>query len=309
MKLVFMGNPKIACPVLKSLHASDQHNVVGVVSNGPKTMGRGRSLRHTAVGEYALEKNMNFIPAGSLNDPELINKLKALNPDVFIVVAFRILPNILLEIPTMGAMNLHTSLLPKYRGAAPIQHAIMNGDKETGMTTFLIEPKVDTGGIILQKKVNINKEDNLETISEKMADLGGPLVIQSINALVKGKQPIPQDHAAATTAPKITKEMCAIDWSQTAQTIHNKIRGLSPFPGCYTSLKEKRIKIYKSGLVKDKCEGAPGELFKIGKNRLVACCGERSLELLEIQLEGKKRMAVSDWLKGAQISAGDRFES
>ncbi len=309
MKIIFMGNPPIACPILESLHASEQHDVVGVVSNAPKTMGRGRSLRHTAVGEYAIEKGMNFIPVSSLTDSEFTNRLKALNPDIFIVVAFRILPIELLTIPKRGAMNLHTSLLPKYRGAAPIQHAIMNGDKETGITTFIIEPKVDTGGIIFQESMAIKPEDDFGTISKKMADQGGPLVIQSLDALADGKKPIPQDHSAATAAPKITKEMCGIDWSQTTQSIHNQIRGLSPFPGSFSSFKGKRIKIYKTGLAQYQIQGVPGELFKIEKNRLVVCCGDGALELLDIQLEGKKRMAVSDWLKGAQISAGDRFES
>lgn len=309
MKIVFMGNPAIACSVLESLRSSDHHQIVGVVSNAPKTMGRGRSLRHTEVGEYAVEKGMNFTPAESLRDIELHEELKVLNPDIFVVVAFRILPNSLLDIPKLGAMNLHTSLLPKYRGAAPIQHAIMNGDKETGMTTFIIEPKVDTGGIILQKRITINPEDDFGSISEKMAVQGGTLVLNSLDALVDGMIPKPQDHTAATAAPKITKYMCAIDWSQSAESIYNQMRGLSPFPGCFSSFKGKRIKVFKSILTAEKHAGNPGVLFKIGKSRLGVCCGDGALELLEIQLEGKKRMTVSDWLKGAQLSDGDQFDS
>jgi len=309
MKIIFMGNPAIACPILGSLCASDYHDLIAVVSNAPKTMGRGQSLRHTAVGEYAIEKNLNFIPAESLTDPDLHTRLKTLKPDIFVVVAFRILPNALLEIPTMGAMNLHTSLLPKYRGAAPIQHAIMNGDKETGLTTFIIEPKVDTGSIILQKRMDIEPDDDFESISKKMAKHGGLLVMRSLSTLVDGVSSKPQYHEDATVAPKITKAMYAIEWSQPARSIHNQIRGLPPSPGSFSSFKGKRIKIYKTKLIVDECEGIPGKLVKLGKNRLGICCGDGALELLDVQLSGKKRMYVSDWLKGAQISDRDQFES
>lgn len=308
MKIIFMGNPAIACPILESLRASDYHDLVAVVSNAPKTMGRGQSLRHTAVGEYAIKKNLNFIPAESLTDPDLHSRLKILKPDIYVVVAFRILPNALLKIPKMGAMNLHTSLLPKYRGAAPIQHAIMNGDKETGLTTFIIEPKVDTGGIIHQERISIEPDDDFESISEKMTKRGVSLVMKSLNTLVDGKLPKPQRHEDATVAPKITKAMYAIDWSQPARSIHNQIRGLPPSPGSFSSFKGKRIKIYKTKLIMDEYEGIPGKLVKLGKNRLGICCGDGALELLDVQLSGKNRMDVSDWLKGAQISDRDQFE-
>ena len=176
MKIIFMGNSAIACPILNALNNS-KHDLLAVVSNSPKRFGRGRSLSYTPVGKLAKDIKLNFIPAESLTDPDLYTRLKTLKPDIYVVVAFRILPNALLEIPKMGAMNLHTSLLPKYRGAAPIQHAIMNGDKETGLTTFIIEPKVDTGSIILQERMNIEPDDDFESISEK----------RSKNADFKGK--------------------------------------------------------------------------------------------------------------------------
>lgn len=308
MNIVFFGNPEFARIVLESLCKTNQHNVVAVVSNATKIMGRGRKPRYTAVGEYALKKEMNIIFAQSLDDPEFVERLRMLKPDIFIVVAFRILPRSLLEIPKMGAMNLHTSLLPKYRGAAPIQHAILNGDTETGMTTFIIEPKVDTGGIILQNKIQINENDDFGTISSKMAKDGGPLIIESINALKNGFIPKPQDHSAATTACKISKTMCNINWEKATIAIQNQIRALAPSPGGITSYKGKRVKIFKSQPIENKHNENPGELLMLGKNRIGVFCSDGILELLEIQIEGKKRMDVSNWLMGSRILEGDQFE-
>ena len=179
MKIVFMGNPLIACPLLNSLYNSN-HDIISVVSNAPKAMGRGKKLKFTAVGDFANSLNIPFLGFKSVDEKEIINKLEELKPDLFVVMAFRILSNSILSIPKLGAINLHTSLLPKYRGAAPIQHAILNGDKITGISTFIIEPKVDTGGILLQKEIPINKEDDFGTLSKKMANISGKLVLESI---------------------------------------------------------------------------------------------------------------------------------
>ena len=302
-----MGNPVIANPILKALHKS-RHDIVGVVSNAPKPMGRGRILRHTAIGELANELNLNYIPVESLKDNEFQLKLKSLIPDVFVVVAFRILPNSILEIPKVGAVNLHTSQLPKYRGAAPIQHALLNGDSETGITTFLIESKVDTGAILMQKKINIENEDNFGSLSEKMSGLGIKLVMETLNQLEEGSHnPIQQDNDLASPAPKITKEMCAINWNDPVEEIHNMVRAFSPFPGAFTTMNGKRMKIFKSLILDDKYCDDGGKISLLEKNKMAVSCGDGLLELIEIQLEGKRRMSMADCLKGLNVKIGDQI--
>ena len=303
MKIIFMGNPAIACPILKSLQTS-VHKVVAVVSNAPKAMGRGQTLKNTAVGEMTKLLKLPFIPAESLKDEVFIDQLKALNPDLIVIVAFRILPNEVLAIPKMGSINLHASLLPKYRGAAPIQQALMNGDQVTGITTFLIEPKVDTGAIIFQEKISILPEDNFGTLSEKMAERGCELVLRSIDELNGDFEPTPQNNDVATTAPKILKEMYIINWSKDAKSIHNKVRGLS---GAFTTLNQKRLKVFKTAVLRNNNSGDPGQIILIDKNRLAITCGKGALELIEIQMEGNKMMLASEWMKGAQLSENISF--
>jgi len=304
VKVIFMGNPAIANPVLHVVHDS-RHDLLGVVSNGPKEIGRGRSFQHTAVGKLAHELGLNFIPVHSLKDESFRAKLKSYNPDIFVVVAFRILPKSLLEIPRMGAVNLHTSLLPKYRGAAPIQHALLNGDNETGITTFLIEAEIDTGAILLQKKISISPKDNFGTLSEKIADAGANLVLKTLDQLDEGLiQPTPQNDKLATGAPKITQEMCKIDWSESAEKNHNKVRAFSPSPGAYTLLKGKRVKIFNTSLSFERA-GTTGSISLLDKNRMAVNCGAGQLELLEVQLEGKRRMTMAECLRGMHIVTGD----
>jgi len=305
MKIVFMGNPAIANPILNTIHKSS-HEVIGVVSNAPKPMGRGRILRHTAVGELAHELKLNFIPVESLIDQGFHDKLRSLYPDIFIIVAFRILPKSVLEIPKIGSVNLHTSLLPKYRGAAPIQHAILNGDKETGITTFLIEPKVDTGAVLLQKRIIIQDDDDCGTLTEKMAKNGTDLVLRTLDQLEKGSfEPIPQNNELATTAPKITREMCQIDWSGPAQNIHNQVRALSPYPGAFSSINGKRLKIFKSKVLYQNNMDTHGYISLLEKTRIAISCGEGQLEILEIQIEGKRRMTMAECLMGMRVKTGD----
>ena len=305
MNIVFMGNPMIANPILIGLHES-KHQILGVVSNAPKPMGRGRTLKHTAVGELASELKLNYIPAESLNDASFQTKLKALNPDLFVVVAFRILPKEILEIPTMGSVNIHTSLLPAYRGAAPIQHALLNGDKETGITTFLIEPKVDTGSIILQDKIEISDEDNCGSLTVKMAKKGAKLILKTLNLLENGEvKPKLQDNDLATVAPKISKEMCKIDWSDSMENIHNKVRALSPFPGAFTILMGKRLKIYQTILINQKSIFPPGHISLLEKNKMALSCFDGQLELMEVHLEGKRKMDMADCLRGIHVTLGD----
>ena len=298
MKIVFMGNPLIACPLLNSLYNSN-HDIISVVSNAPKAMGRGKKLKFTAVGDFANSLNIPFLGFKSVDEKEIINKLEELKPDLFVVMAFRILSNSILSIPKLGAINLHTSLLPKYRGAAPIQHAILNGDKITGISTFIIEPKVDTGGILLQKEIPINKEDDFGTLSKKMANISGKLVLESIKKIEQNEKPVSQNNFEVSLAPKILKSFCLIDWTKNAESIHNQIRALSPYPGAYTIINHKRTKIFKSKVFSNKSTKEPGQII-IEKQRLVVSCKNSLLELITLQAEGKKRMLTSEWIKGIQ---------
>jgi methionyl-tRNA formyltransferase len=305
VRIVFMGNPAIANPILKALNESF-YEIVGVVSNAPKLMGRGQMLKHTAIGELSNELNLNYIPAVSLKDDEFHSKLISLKPDIFVVVAFRILPNSVLGIPKMGSINLHTSLLPKYRGAAPIQHALLNGDSETGITTFSIEPRVDAGEILMQEKIKIEKQDDFGSLSEKMAKKGIELVLNTLNQLENNSvKPIQQDKDLASSAPKITKEMCAINWNNPVEKIKNQVRAFSPFPGAFTTMNGKRLKIYKSLILDNKNWDYGGKISLLEKNRMAVSCGDGLLELLEIQFEGKRRMTMGDCLKGLNVNIGD----
>ncbi|MBC8346033.1 MAG: methionyl-tRNA formyltransferase [Candidatus Marinimicrobia bacterium] len=305
MNIVFMGNPMIANPILIALHESN-HHILGVVSNAPKPMGRGRTLKHTAVGELATELNLNFIPADSLNDKSFQTKLKSLNPDLFVVVAFRILPKEILNIPTIGSVNIHTSLLPAYRGAAPIQHALLNGEKKTGITTFMIESKVDTGSILLQEKIKIDNEDDCGSLTDKMAVNGAALILKTLDYLEKGEVELKsQDNDLATAAPKISKEMCKIDWSVSSKIIHNKVRALSPFPGAYTMMMGKRLKIFRTKIMNENSTYFPGQISLLEKNRMAISCSDGQLEILVVHLEGKRKMDMADCLKGMHVTIGD----
>ncbi len=300
-----MGNPMIANPILIALHESN-HHILGVVSNAPKPMGRGRTLKHTAVGELATELNLNFIPADSLNDKSFQTKLKSLNPDLFVVVAFRILPKEILNIPTIGSVNIHTSLLPAYRGAAPIQHALLNGEKKTGITTFMIESKVDTGSILLQEKIKIDNEDDCGSLTDKMAVNGAALILKTLDYLEKGEVELKsQDNDLATAAPKISKEMCKIDWSVSSKIIHNKVRALSPFPGAYTMMMGKRLKIFRTKIMNENSTYFPGQISLLEKNRMAISCSDGQLEILVVHLEGKRKMDMADCLKGMHVTIGD----
>ena len=305
MKIIFMGNSAIACPILNALNNS-KHDLLAVVSNPPKQFGRGRSLSYTPVGQLAKELKLNFFPAESLNNEVLQDNISMLKADLFVVVAFRILPKSFLLLSKKGAINLHGSLLPQYRGAAPIQHALLNGDVLTGISTFLIDKNLDTGPIILQKKIPIMEEDTYDSLSDKMAGYGIDLIIKSLD-LLSGNEfiPIPQAKNKVSYAPKISNKMFEIDWSCSAKKIKNKVRALC-YAGAFTFLSGKRIKIYDSKVVDvNKNSDIPGEIDVIDNSRIIIHCGNDKLELLEIQVEGKQRMPVIDWLKGAQIKSGD----
>jgi len=307
MRVVFMGNPQFALPTLTAL-LSSQHDVVGIVSNPPKPMGRGRKLKSTAIGQFAKENDLNLLQSLTLKSDELHNQLSVLNPDIFVVVAFQILPKSLIDLPKFGALNLHASLLPKYRGAGPIQWSLMNGDKTSGITIFQIMPSVDTGDILLQEKMDIFPNDNMLTLGMRLSTIGANLVVNALDGIEAGSlQPIIQNNNNATHAPKITKEMTIINWSWAAEKIHNWVRGLSPHPGMSSTWKGKRMRIFNTRVVDEGVILGDGIVFKADSEEIFVDTGEHLLAFSEIQLEGKKRMSVSDFMKGNNIQMGDKL--
>ena len=303
MRIVFFGNTEFSNPTLKKCNSS--YDVISVVTNHSKQMGRGRKFLETPVKSLADKLKLNVIEIDNLNDENFINQLKSLSPDLFVVVAYKVLPQTLLDIPRLGSINLHSSLLPKYRGAAPIQHSIMNGDEVTGVSTFIIEPKVDTGNILLQKECKINEDDNYGTLSSKLSTIGAELLIESINKYNDGSiTPVLQDNKLATLAPKIKKEDYIINWNQDASIVNNKIRAFSPYPGAYTLVDNKRLKIFKSELNKGIDYKETGKIINLSKEYFEVTCSHGSLKVYEIQIEGKKRMSSKDFIMGFQKLEG-----
>ncbi len=301
-----MGNPNFAIPALEAIHRSN-HDLIAVVSNPPKPMGRGRSLHSTSVGEFAKKNDVKLIEPLSLTSKDLKVQLKKLKPDIFVVVAYKILPDKLIEIPVHGAINLHASLLPKYRGAGPIQWALMNGDKNTGVSIFQIKQKVDTGDILLQKRVKIHEDDNMHSLGMRLCETGANMLLETMKSIEEGKAfPVKQNPKATTKAPKITKNMTVIDWSWPSNKIHNWVRGLSPNPGMSSTLNSKKIRIFKTAIV-DRKAGLPGSIVELTKTNLSVSTGEGVLSLLEVQIEGRRRMPIDEFLKGAKLGIGDKL--
>ena len=302
-----MGNPKFAINPLKSLLASN-HEIVAVVSNPPKPMGRKKILQHTDVGKFALDNNLNLIELDDFDNLDIFQKISSLEVDIFVVVAFRILPKKYIELPKFGSINIHASLLPKYRGAAPIQWALMNGDNVTGVSIFQIEKKVDTGGIINVEKIKIQNKDNFETLSDKLSKLGSKALLKSLRLIENDDFKIlVQDNKKSTRAPKIKKEMLRINWSWEAEKINNWVRGLSPLPGMYTVYKGKKLKIFKTSVVRSDTELSIGKIEVINLKELVVHCVDKAISVLEVQQEGKKRLSIQDFLIGSNIKSGDHF--
>jgi len=296
LNIVFMGSPDFALPSLEKLHAS-AHNIVSVVSNVDKRRGRGGGTSPTPVKAKALELDLPVIEVENLDDASFESRLKELNPDLFVVVAFRVLPSRILEIPAKGSINLHASLLPRYRGAAPIHWAIMNGEKTTGCTVFFLEEQVDTGSIIKQRETPIGPNETTGDLYDRLKRMGSDLLLEAVDEIadnsVTGR---PQDDTMATPAPKLFTEDCKIDFNRPAQEVHNKIRGLSPFPGAWAELDDLRFNIYRSEVGPQR-NLSPGELRMEG-DELLAGCKDGSVILKEVQIQGKKRMSGKDFMNG-----------
>jgi methionyl-tRNA formyltransferase len=299
MKIIFMGTPDFALPSLNRLYES-RHELTAVVTAPDKERGRGQKVSFTPVKEFALKHNIPVLQPEKLMDENFIQSLKNYNADLFIIVAFRILPKEVFTIPSKGSFNLHGSLLPKYRGAAPIQWAIINGENETGLTTFALAEKVDTGNIYYQEKIVIRDEDNFGTLHDRMSEMGAEVVTKTVDIIESGNFVLKeQDNSATSPAPKITKKIQQINWDRPALEIHNLIRGLSPFPGAFFFNQAKLIKIYSSKPADVKLN--PGEI-KHTKTELFIGCRDRALQIFELQQEGKRRMFTEEFLRGYRFN-------
>lgn len=300
MRIVFMGTPEFAVPSLQILHENG-YDIVGVITAPDKPKGRGKKLQGTPVKEYAESVGLNILQPTNLKSEAFLSELKALNADLQIVVAFRMLPEAVWDMPAGGTFNLHGSLLPQYRGAAPINWAIMNGETETGVTTFFLKHEIDTGSVIMQEKETITKEDTVGDVYERLMVKGAALVLKTVQAIDADAVSLsPQiESPDLKSAPKIHKETCEIDWSQDSEIIRNFIRGLSPYPAAWTTLGEKKFKIYKTKLSEHSAnDKSVGDFITDNKTHLSVKTADGYLDLLELQMEGKKRMMVEDLLRG-----------
>lgn len=311
LRIVFMGTPEFAEFTLRRL-VEDGYNIIGVVTMPDKPMGRhGSVLQSSPVKKYAVEQGIPVLQPEKLKDPAFIDQLSALKADLQIVVAFRMLPEIVWNMPRLGTFNLHGSLLPQYRGAAPINWAIINGDKETGVTTFFLKHEIDTGDIIYKESIPILPTDNAGTVHDKLMELGADLTVRTLDDIIADRvRPIPQDTIPVSElrpAPKIFKETCRIDWNQPTARINDFIRGLSPYPAAWTVLRsadgtEQDFKIYAAQPVTDAPIQKPGTIECDGRKNLLVYTSDGALRLTEVQMAGKKRMDVSAFLCGCNIS-------
>jgi methionyl-tRNA formyltransferase len=297
-----MGTPEFAVPSLNKLYEAG-YDIVGVVTAPDKPAGRGMQLSESAVKKYAVENNLSVLQPEKLKDPVFIETLRSLNADLQVVVAFRMLPEIVWNMPPLGTINLHASLLPQYRGAAPINWAIINGEKQTGVTTFKLQHQIDTGNILLQEKIPVADDETAGSLHDKMMYTGAQLLLQTIRQIENGTiqemvQPSTADLSVLKSAPKIFNETCEINWNQPIDKIYNLIRGLSPYPTAFTYLDEKKLKIFSSEKEKTNESNESGKILTDHKTFLKFCATDGYISLKEIQLEGKKRMNIQDFLRG-----------
>ncbi len=309
-----MGTPEFAVESLKAL-VEGGYNVVGVVTMPDKPVGRhGSVLQPSPVKQYAVEKGLKVMQPVKLKDEDFVEELRSLKADLQVVVAFRMLPEVVWSMPRLGTINAHASLLPKYRGAAPINWAIINGEKETGVTTFLLKHEIDTGDIIDQVKISIAEDDNVEVVYDKLMKLSGQLVVKTVDSMIDGSfRTVPQDDIKdmePTPAPKIFHDTCRIDWNQPTKRVLDFVRGLSPYPAAWTTLDGKSVKIYECRRVEkpSRTDGyEPGRIETDSKSYLRVDTADGQVEVVTLQLEGKKRMATGDLLRGHQMAESAFF--
>lgn len=304
MDIVFMGTPEFAVPCLERL-ISDGHNVKGVFTQPDKPKGRGHKMQFPPVKECAVEAGIPVYQPLKMKDGEAISILENLNPELIIVVAYgKILPKEILDYPKYGCINMHASILPRYRGAAPIQWSVLNGEKISGVTAMQMDVGLDTGDMLLTKTVEIGENETAGELHDKLSVLGADVMSETIDLLLKGElKPEKQDDLESNYAPMLSKDLCPIDWNESAQKVHNKVRGLSPWPVATAKLGEKTIKIHKTA-VSGRCNATPGEVVVSDKKLVVACGESTSVEIIVLQTEGKKAMNASDFLRGNPIEKG-----
>lgn len=312
LKIVFMGTPEFAVASLDIL-VKNKFDIVGVITAPDKPAGRGQKLQMSAVKEYALANNLNVLQPTNLKDDGFITQLKALNADLQIVVAFRMLPEIVWNMPRLGTFNLHGSLLPRYRGAAPINWSIINGDTETGVTTFKLTHQIDTGNILFQEKLAIAPNMTAGELHDEMMHLGAELILKTVRAIQDSQEGkaelvfVKQDDTLATHAPKLFKETCKIDWNAPIKQVYDQIRGLSPYPAAYTEFKDINgqllsLKIFKAEIIDSINTSARGSLETDNKSYINVQGNGGSLRIIELQLQGKKRMSVKEFLNGYRFN-------
>lgn len=311
LRIVFMGTPDFAVASLDTL-VENGYNIVGVITAPDKPAGRGQQLSETAVKKYAVQKNLKVLQPEKLKDVEFIDELRSLKADLQVVVAFRMLPEVVWDMPRLGTFNLHASLLPKYRGAAPLNWAIINGETESGVTTFKLQHEIDTGNILFQEKVAIGPNDTIENLHDTLMHVGSKLVIKTVDALANGTASfISQEELISkglqpTPAPKIFKETCRINWENEVQSIKNLVRGLSPYPAAWAALvdtktgTETTMKIFSVDIEVMESDESIGHISSDGKNFLKIKAANGWVSVLELQLAGKKRMGIKEFLRGAQ---------
>jgi len=307
MRVLFMGTPEFAVPTLEAL--IQEHEVIGVYTQPDKPKGRGKAMAFPPVKEKALEHNIPVFQPAKVRVPEVVAEIEAMNPDAIVVVAFgQILPESILNIPKYGCINVHASLLPKYRGAAPMQWAIIDGEKETGITTMYMAKGLDTGDMILKAVTPIGPKETGETLHDRMSVMGGPLIIETLKQIEAGTAPrTPQDDSLSCYAAMLDKELGCIDWKKDAASIERLIRGLNAWPSAYTFWNEKTLKIWDSEVVEYSGEEECGTVVVKDKFSFTVKCGEHALKILEVQLQGKKRMTAQAFLVGNQVETGMRL--
>jgi len=303
LKIVYMGTPGFAVEPLKQL-LEDNQKILAIITAPDKPAGRGKKISESEVKTFAKDLNIKILQPTNLKSPDFISELKSLNADLFVVVAFRMLPKEVWQIPKFGTINLHASLLPDYRGAAPINHAILNGDTETGLTTFFINEEIDTGNIIFQTKCEILESDNAGTLHDKLMNLGGKLLVKTVNSIANGTaKSIEQDSLKTDKlrqAPKLNKEFCKLDFNNSAEELHNKVRALSPYPAAWFELTntENTIKVFETSYEINKHNLEIGKIISDNKNEIKIAVKDGFLLIHELQMSGKKRMKTKDFLNG-----------
>ncbi len=302
MKIVFMGTPDFAVASLSALQQAG-FEIVGVVTAADKPAGRGQKLNESAVKKYALENGLTILQPLKLKDPLFLEQLKALKADLFVVVAFRMLPEVVWQMPRKGTINLHGSLLPQYRGAAPINHVLINGEQETGVTTFFLKQEIDTGDIIFSDAISISDDETAGSLHDKLMMVGADLLVKTVKAIEAddfNEVPQPQSDELKA-APKIFKEFAKIDWNQSNQTVYNHIRGLSPYPTAFTFLNDKMFKIFTAELDNQEPGISVGAFLTDGKTYLKFATKDGFIKVSDVQFEGKKRMLIDEFLRGMRL--------